>query len=330
MTDSAEHDGWNPPGPGPWRQDRAHLPAAVTPLLQEMYPAGFAAGFAAALEPFGVLLDTMRLEYVNGFSYMQPRSVRRSRAGRPEVARAARRRDRASHRVGAAGVRANASGVRGSGSGTRSASRRRSRAISELADVDLGALDDEGLRRPPARVHRAPRCDVASASPLQRDGDAAGRRLHPPCRCGGPASSPYRCSRCSTAGHRCRGSCHPSWCRRSVRCESDPDARALLTSDAPADERLAELCDRIPEVDDYLRSAGYRLAAGFDLTNPTIGERPDVVLDRIRACLDHDRDAAGRARRADGGRAPRRRSRPTSSELVRRPARRGATGLPAA
>ena len=72
MTDSAEHDDWNPPGPGPWRQDRAHLPAAVTPLLQEMYPAGFAAGFAAAFEPFGVLLDTMRLEYVHGFSYVQP------------------------------------------------------------------------------------------------------------------------------------------------------------------------------------------------------------------------------------------------------------------
>ena len=61
----------------------------------------------------------------------------------------------------------------------------------------------------------------------------------------------------------------------------------------PPEDRLAELSARIPAVDDYMKAAGYRLAAGFDLTNPTIGERPDVVLDRIRAGLDHDRTAAG-------------------------------------
>ena len=87
--------------------------------------------------------------------------------------------------------------------------------------------------------------------------------------------------------------------------ESDPEARALLTSDAPAEDRLAELRDRVPEVDDYMRLAGYRLAAGFDLTNPTIGERPDVVLDRIRAGLDHDRASCRGARRRDGRRTPR-------------------------
>ena len=53
-------------------QDRAHLPASVTPLLQEIYPRGFAAGFSAALNPYGVLLDTMQLAFVNGFPYTQP------------------------------------------------------------------------------------------------------------------------------------------------------------------------------------------------------------------------------------------------------------------
>ncbi|MDH3755042.1 MAG: hypothetical protein OEU32_14325 [Acidimicrobiia bacterium] len=58
---------WTPPGPGPWAQDRAHLPVSVTPLIQEIYPAGFTKGFAETLAPWGVLLDTLRLEYVNGF-----------------------------------------------------------------------------------------------------------------------------------------------------------------------------------------------------------------------------------------------------------------------
>ncbi len=77
----------------------------------------------------------------------------------------------------------------------------------------------------------------------------------------------------------------------------DAEARALLGGDGPPAERLSELRRRIPAVDEYLLAAGHRLAAGFDLTNPTIGERPDIVLERIRACLDHNRDAA--VRRSD-------------------------------
>ena len=57
--------------------------------------------------------------------------------------------------------------------------------------------------------------------------------------------------------------------------KADADARALLDGDASAEERMAELRSRVPAVDEYMRTAGYRLAAGFDLTNPTIGERPD-------------------------------------------------------
>jgi rifampicin phosphotransferase len=72
----------------------------------------------------------------------------------------------------------------------------------------------------------------------------------------------------------------------------DPDARGLLQGEAPAAERLEQLCRRVPALAEYVAGCGYRLAAGFDLTNPTIGERPDILLDRIRASLDHDRDSA--------------------------------------
>ncbi len=82
---------WTPPGPGPWMQDRAHLPAAVTQLMQTAYPPGMMRGFAETLEAWGALLDEMRVHYVNGFSYMQPvpfrcRIVRRSDLARRPAA----------------------------------------------------------------------------------------------------------------------------------------------------------------------------------------------------------------------------------------------------
>ena len=51
---------------------------------------------------------------------------------------------------------------------------------------------------------------------------------------------------------------------------------------------MAALRERAPAVDAYMRGSGFRLAGGFDLTNPTIGERPDVVLDRLSGALDRD------------------------------------------
>ena len=63
---------WTPPGPGPWMQDRSHLPSAVTPLMQSTYPPGMQRGFAEALAGFGSLLDMMNIRFVNGFIFMQP------------------------------------------------------------------------------------------------------------------------------------------------------------------------------------------------------------------------------------------------------------------
>ena len=63
---------WNPPGPGPWSQDRAHLPVSATRLIQEVYPDGFRRGFAETFAPWGVVLDTIEQAFVNGFPYLQP------------------------------------------------------------------------------------------------------------------------------------------------------------------------------------------------------------------------------------------------------------------
>jgi hypothetical protein len=53
-------------------QDQAHLPNAVTPILQEIYPPRIRAGFVEATAPFGRLLDSVNQVFANGFPYMQP------------------------------------------------------------------------------------------------------------------------------------------------------------------------------------------------------------------------------------------------------------------
>ena len=292
MTDTVHDGNWTPPGPGPWRQDRAHLPAAVTPLLQEIYPAGFAQGFAETFEPWGVLLDTMRLEYVNGFPYVQPVPFDAPGPDGPK----------APEELGAeigrrAGLAATAfeqriwrEAVRIWDEERKPASIARHR---ELADVDLRGLDTEGLR---VHLHRCVEhlgemwCQHHhfNAMAMLPVGDFILHAVRWTGRHPVPMFAVF------DGWSPVSGVVPPELIPAIDVLQTDPDARALLADDAPAEERMAELRKRIPAVDAYMRGSGFRLAAGFDLTNPTIGERPDIVLDRIRACLDHDRDAAGR------------------------------------
>ena len=77
----------------------------------------------------------------------------------------------------------------------------------------------------------------------------------------------------------------------------DADARALLFSDAEPAEVLARLRGQVPAVGDYLDAVHFRLLDGFDLPNPTIGERPEILVGRLQSALDVDVDAG--LRRSD-------------------------------
>jgi phosphohistidine swiveling domain-containing protein len=295
MTGTAFDDAWTPPGPGPWRQDRAHLPAAVTPLLQEIYPAGFSKGFGEAFAPWGVLLDTMNLAYVNGFSYVQPLPFDAPGPDGPKTP------DQLGAEIGRrTGLAAEAFERRIWREAVRFWDEERKPASiaqhQQLADVDLRALDTEGLRD---HLHRCiehlgemwaqhHRFNAMAMLPV---GDFI---LHAVRWTGRP---PVPMFAVFDGWSPVSGVVPPELVPAVDTLQADSDARALLDSDESAEERMAELRRRIPSVDAYMRGSGYRLAAGFDLTNPTIGERPDIVLDRIRACIDHDRDAA--ADRAD-------------------------------
>ncbi|HEX6657644.1 MAG TPA: PEP-utilizing enzyme [Ilumatobacter sp.] len=283
---------WDAPGPGPWMQDRSHLPAAVTPLMQSAYPPGMQRGFAETLAAWGSLLDTMNVRFVNGFIYMQPLPFDAPGMDGPkspeqlgaEIGR----------RTGVAAAAFEQRIWRDSlerwDDELKPASIKRHR---ELADVDLAALDDEGLRdqlhlRIEWLTEMAYQHHRFNAMAMLPVGDFI---LHAMQWSGRP---PVPMFAVFDGWSPVSGVVPPELAPAIDAVQDDPDAQALLTGDAPPAERLSELRRRIPAVDEYLAGSGYRLAAGFDLTNPTIGERPDILLDRIRNSLDHDRDAAKR------------------------------------
>jgi phosphohistidine swiveling domain-containing protein len=62
----------------------------------------------------------------------------------------------------------------------------------------------------------------------------------------------------------------------------------ILHADGDDAARLAELGTRLPAVDEFVRSIGFRLVDGFDITFPTGLERPQVLLGRLDAALEVD------------------------------------------
>lgn len=284
---------WTPPGPGPWSQDRAHLPVSVTALIQEVYPDAFSRGFSETVAPWGLLLDDNQLRFVNGFPYTQP--VMFDAPG-PEGPK--RPEDLGAEIERRAAVAAQAFVDKP----WRAVLERWDREIKPaavakhqaLAGVDLGALDPEGLR---THLHACVehlgemwyqhhRFNSMAMLPV---GDFV---LHASAWSG---RDPVPMFAVFDGYSPVSGVVPPELAAAVTALRSDVEAQALLHGDDAATQRMADLRARVPAVDDYMRASEYRLSAGFDLTNPTIGERPDVVLDRIRAALGfegHDTERA--------------------------------------
>lgn len=284
---------WTPPGPGPWTQDRAHVPMSVTALLQEMYPDGFAKGFAETLAPWGTVLDTLQLQYVNGFAYTQPLPFD---APGPEGPKTPEQLGaEIERRAGLAHAVFEEKPWRAVLDYWDHELKPASVARHEhLAGVDLGALDTEGLRTHlhecvdhlGAMWYQHHRYNAMAMLPV---GDFV---LH---ASQWTEREPIPIFAVFDGWSPVSGVVPPELAPAIDALRNDPEAQALLAGDAPAAERMTRLRERIPHVDDYMRAAGHRLSAGFDLTNPTIGERPDVVLDRVRAALDYEGSDTARA-----------------------------------
>lgn len=61
----------DPPGPGPWTQDGVHFPRPMTRYFQQVHPGAFNAGTQDFARFYGMLIDGLRMAYVQGFGYHQ-------------------------------------------------------------------------------------------------------------------------------------------------------------------------------------------------------------------------------------------------------------------
>jgi phosphohistidine swiveling domain-containing protein len=66
---------FEPPGPGSWLLDYVHWTRPATRFLAEIFPEQFVRGFRESLRRYGLLLDYIDFQFVNGFPYACPRPV---------------------------------------------------------------------------------------------------------------------------------------------------------------------------------------------------------------------------------------------------------------
>ena len=278
-------ESWEAPGPGSWRQDQAHLPNAVTPILQEIYPRAFSTGFGEAMAPFGLLLDRVVQAFVNGFPYVQPQPFDLpgpEGSPTPEFIGAEITR-RTALATAAFDNRIWRDAMRNWEETVKPSSIERHGA---LASIDLPSMSDEELR---VHVHEC----VEHASDMWNQhhrfncmtmvpvGDFL---LHAAKWTNRDPSSLFSIF---DGWSPVSGIVNPEIEPVVIALRSDENARRLLVDGSPAAERMAALRRLVPEIDHYVTSVGYRIAAGFDLTNPTAVERPDLILGRIAAALGH-------------------------------------------
>lgn len=286
---------WVAPGPGPWQQDQAHSPGATSMVMQTEYVKGFNRGFEETFSRYGVLLDTLAIGVVNGFLYHQPRPFDLPGPDGPkspdETFAELMRRNGIAERVFE--TKQWRTDLDEWDSEYKPAAIDKHRA---LGDVDMASLGELALA---AHLHACAdhlanmtyqhhRFNVGAILPV---GDFA-------LRAAGWSHRDPRSLLAALDGYSPISAVASDELRPVLDAlRGDDSLHALLDGDGDAAERLEELRRRVGAVDDYVRLAGHRVIEGFDVTCPTVAERPELLLGRFRAALDSDPDDA--RRRAD-------------------------------
>jgi pyruvate,water dikinase len=74
---------WEAPGPGTWTLDLAHVPRPLTPFWAELYTEPSGRGFTETTPRYGALLDKVDIRFANGLMYSQPVPVGGGGGGLP-------------------------------------------------------------------------------------------------------------------------------------------------------------------------------------------------------------------------------------------------------
>jgi rifampicin phosphotransferase len=275
---------WTAPAPGPWQQDSAHTPVSQAASMADIYPAGFNRGFSETFARYGVLLDRLAMATVNGFTYHQPQPFDMPGPDGPlseeQIGAEFGRRLELAAMVFETKLWRQDLEQWDNEAKPNSIDRHRS-----LGDVDFAALDNEQLADHVRRVventsemvYQHHRFNMAAMLPV---GDFA-------LQASGMTGRPPEPMLAALDGYSPVSGIMPDDMRAAIdKIRSNPAAVELCAGDGDPQDRLMSLRALVPEVDDYVRSVGFRLVDGFDVTNPTVAECPDLILGKFFVALD--------------------------------------------
>jgi pyruvate,water dikinase len=266
---------FEPPGPGFWELDPVHFPRPLTRYWTEIHPAAFARGTGDFARFYGMLIGGLEMAYVNGFAY--------KRVGPLADDEVPVRFQRAEEVFAGKLWREQLREWDETCKPTSIAAHR------ELQAIDPDGLSDEELVTYLARCrdHHATmiaqhmRFTAGAVVPtgdfLAHVGDWTGL---PPSELLGLMRGASPVSAGASAELE----------RLIAAIAEDPSARELLSSDDDPGEVLAALRAHGGEagaaVSGYLDLVGNRLLDGFDISEPSALELPDVLLRAIRTAVE--------------------------------------------
>jgi rifampicin phosphotransferase len=287
---------WTAPGPGTWERDQSHFSTTVSRLTIEVMEQAAPKGMREGSALIGAPIDTMEVRFVNGQMYRRlvpviggsgkgpskPPPAWLVRAVFAVHPRLRRRAQLAGRALEAKSWRAEADRWDSEWKPTLVATNRR------LGRIDLGDLTDSGLADhldacldhllwSTALHFRLHVSDLGPIAVLLDRTTAWG--IDP-----GEVMAALTGSSPATSGPR-------DALRPLARELADRDVDARSFDDIRrAGEKAAEL------LDDYIAEYGHRLTTGYDLTDLTLAEMPEVVLASLRDVrLGSDRTAAKEA-----------------------------------
>ncbi|MGE0735949.1 MAG: PEP-utilizing enzyme [Alphaproteobacteria bacterium] len=284
-TETVNQFHFEPPGPGSWELDPVHFPRPMTRYWTEIQPEASKRGVQDFTRFYGMLIDTLEYQYVNGFAYRAVRPVADDEA--PQ--RIQRAEEVFERKLWQEQLR----------EWDESAKTASIKVHRELQSVDPDKLSDQDLvaHLTRCRDHHARmiaqhmRFTAAALVPtgdfLAHVGDWTGL---PPAE----MLSLLRGTAPVSAGASAELD------RLIAAMSQNPAARALLASEDKPGRVLEALRSLDGEVGramaGYLELVGYRLLDGFDISGPFALELPDVLLRAIRTAV-----AAKRVDVSDGG-----------------------------
>jgi rifampicin phosphotransferase len=263
------------PGPGSWSLDPVHFPRPVTRYWAEMHPEPFRRGTREFLAYYGTVIESLEMQYVNGFAYTSMRP-----APEDEIPQRFARAEQAwEGKVWREQLR----------EWDDTAKPAAVRTHRELQSVDADALSDDAL------VGYLTRCREHHSQMVYQHMRFSGSAMLPVGDLLAHLGSWTGVARADALAMM-RGAAPVSAGasgeleRLIAAIRQDPAARALLDSDGEPGKTLSDLRtfggDVGTAMSEYLDLVGCRLLDGFDISGRYALELPDALLRAIRSSVD--------------------------------------------